>query len=333
MHTLLKLFCFLAVLTYSALFSNEKAFDEGLSQATYYQTPLGHSLRYAHFVSSIEGPKHTVFFLQGRGTSLELYGDLIIPLLNRGFDVWMYDLPGQGGSSRILNPLYHDPLTVQYMQHIDSFDLYLEDARAFLSDVVIPNVVGNLYLGGYSTGGHLALRLLQDFPELPFHSAFVISPLLAIKTALPNSLLSSVLWSASFVVNLEKYMPGAGHEDPIYTTPFEGNIYTSDEQGYLTLQELCIKHKPLIMGGISIGWVKAATDSLRILWSNQKISIPVLIATGGDDGVVDVSYNDLFARMLPHFVHVFYPEGRHELFRETPEICAQWWADFDTFIK
>lgn len=314
-----------------------KAFEDGIAHAGYYETPQGHQLRYAHFKSPVEGAKDTVFFLQGRGTFLEFYEVLVVPLLERGLDVWMYDLSGQGGSTRLVSSEHHDEETAQCMQHVESFDLYLDDAHAFIQNAVLPNVEGRLFLGGYSTGGHIALRYLQTYPDTPFEAVFVISPLLALKAPVSHTVMSYLFWSASMLVNWEIYAPGAGHEDPIFKMLFEGNPYTGNESSYQDMQNLCTHYKQFMMGGVSLGWVKAVLDSLTCLWKDsaiRTINIPVLIATGQADGVVDVSYNEQFANRLthPHNSHVSYVEGRHELFRETPEIHKIWWEDFDLFL-
>lgn len=314
----------------------QMAFDDGLANANFYETPRGNLLRYTHFKSPSEGPKKTIFFIQGRGTFLEFYETVVMPLLERGFDVWMYDLSGQGASSRLLDFDKHDELTALHMQHIDSFDLYVEDAHAFVEDVLLMQAEGKLYLGGYSTGGHVVIRYLQLIPRAPFEAAFIISPLLSLKTIVPNTMMSYFLWVTSFLIDLEFYMFGATHEDPVYTMSFEGNPYTGDESGFRELQKLCHQNKSKMMGGVSFGWVKAASDSLNNLWLDEAlnaIQIPVLIGTGGADGVVDVSYNEYFANRLKRSKHVYYPEGRHELFRETPGIKAAWWNDFDDFFS
>lgn len=313
----------------------QKAFEEGIAHTDLYQTPRGNQLRYAHFKSPVEGPKDTLFFIQGRSTFLEFYACIVLPLLERGFDVWMYDLSGQGESTRLLSHEKHGAETVQQMQHVDSFDLYVEDAYSFINEVLLTQVNGRLYLGGYSTGGHIALRFLQCHPEVSFERAFVISPLLALKAPIPHIMISCLLWSASFLVNLECYIQGAGHEDPIFTMPFEQNPYTSDESGFREIQDLCVQNKSKMMGGISFGWLKAASNSVESLWKDEglrAIQIPVLIATGGADGVVDVSYNKYFANKLARSVHVYYPKGRHELFRETPKVRAAWWNELDAFL-
>lgn len=322
----------------SSCFSNEakEAFQEGIAQATYYATSHDHQLRYTHFKSPMDGTKDTVVFVQGRGTFLEFYEVVVVPLLERGLDVWMYDLSGQGGSTRLVNSQRHDEITAQQMQHIDTFDHYVEDLSSFVDDIVLPQAQGRLFLGAYSTGGHVALRYLQKkSSENPFQASFLISPLLAINLPLSNISMSYLLWGASWFSNLESYVPEAGHEDPVFNMPFEGNPYTSDEVGFDQLKQLCISHKPFMMGGVSYGWVRAATDSISNLWEKnaiKSINIPVLIATGGDDGVVDVSYNKQFVDQLSKGRHLYYEKGRHELFRESEELKALFWAELDQFL-
>lgn len=229
-----------------------------------------------------------------------------------------------------MSPEKHDEETVHRLQHVDSFDLYINDAQAFLNDIVLPQTEGELILGGYSTGGHVALRLLQS--RHPFTKAFLFSPLLALKTPLCNAAMSNLFWAASSLIALDQYWPGTGPVDPIYTTPFEQNGYTTDEEAYREMQNYCIQYRHLMMGGPSIGWIKSAFDSLRLLWSGPKADLPLFIATGGSDTIVDVTYNEDFAKQLPQGVHAYYPGGLHEIFRESPSIRHQLWRDFDKFI-
>lgn len=339
MKYLLHLFVFLlfAFNLFAEATSAQEAFNEGISNKKYYITSKGDQLRYAHFKTPFEA-KGSVVFVQGRGTFLEFYEVAIVPLLEQGLDVWMYDLSGQGGSSRLVSSERHDPETFWHMQHIDSFDQYVDDLDAFVENIVVPNQVNpsnKLLLMGYSTGGHVALRYLQTkSPSHPFQAAFLISPLLSING--PNSyLLTFVFWSASWFIDLESYIPNAGHVDPVLAMPFEGNPYTSDEEGFYQLKKLCLTNQPLMMGGISIGWIKAASDSLSILWSKkaiQAIQIPVLIATGGKDGVVNVSYNEEFVNRLKVGHHLYFQEGKHELFRETEEIKTLLWTELNKFF-
>lgn len=314
----------------------QEAFHEGIANAAYYDTPRGHKLRYAHFKSPVPGPRSSVLLLQGRASFLEFYEVLVVPLLERGLDVWMYDLSGQGGSSRLLPHGRHDDITRHRMQHIDSFEFYVEDASAFIKDIFLPRAEGQLFIGGYSSGGHVALRYLQRTPDTPFEAAFVISPFLSLKTAIPNKLLAIMFRGASLFVNLDRYFPGASNDDPTFTVPFEENLCSGDVEGFEEIKDLCYRHPHYMMGGVSYGWLKAAVDSLECIWDReaiQSVRIPVLMATAGKDGLIEVCYNGQFADQLPKAKHVYYPESRHEIFRDTQEVRKQWWMDFDEFFS
>lgn len=314
----------------------EIAFHQGIAEAKYYETPQGHQLRYAHFKSPIQSASSSIVFQQGRGTFLEFYSIIIMPLLEQGFDVWMYDLSGQGCSTRLLSIEHHDEETVKCMQHIDSFDLYIQDMTAFVNNVVVPQTNGSLVLGGYSTGAHIALRYLQTEENHPFQSAFLISPLLLLKVPLYNRLSNNLLWCASYIFDLKKYCMDAGHIDPIFLTSFEVNGYTSDEKSFEEIKELCKQYPTHMMGGISWGWLRAATESIRHLWSQNainKISIPVMLMTGEKDTIVDVQFNKTFSKRLQQCNHVIFPEGRHELFRESPEIRERLKKELVAFLS
>jgi lysophospholipase len=318
--------------------SSVAAFHEGIRKTSYFENSKGQFLRYTLFETPAEASKGTVVFMQGRGTFLEFYEDLLVPLLARGFNVWMYDLSGQGGSTRLTDPAHFDEYTARKIQHIDTFDYYVEDLDEFVQQVVLPNadLNGVLLLGGYSTGAHAALRYLEDHVDHPFDAGFMISPLLGLKAPVPNKMMSYLFSGASYFVSLESYGPSAGNEDPIFDLDFNKNVYTSSRVGFNTMKLLCFQHRNLMMGGVSVGWLKAAVDSLNLLWTTERIAavqIPVLIATGADDQLIDISVNRAFAEALPFGEYVEYPKGRHELFRETTEIRSLWWSDFDGFHK
>lgn len=329
-----KLFVVL-VITWSGLQASPE-FEAGIVKAQVFETSQGHQLRYTRFESPLEDKKGHVVFIQGRGTFLEFYEVLVDPLLERGFDVWTYDLTGQGGSSRLHLSQETTPLTKQRMQHIGSFDSYLVDMHEFMQTVVLPQVGDQaLLLGGYSKGGHLALRYLQKYPEHSFKGAFAISPLLSLKIPLSHSIVLRSLNTIALFSDLDSYVKGAGDVDPIFAMNFETNPYTSDNARFQDMVSLCTQYPDWMMGGVSMSWLKAAIESVFAVWepvAMQSIQIPVLIATGESDGVVDVSYNAPFVKGLPKGKHVVYPAGRHELFRETTEIRADWWQQFDRFF-
>ena len=331
----LRLIAFVVVAVWSQLHASPE-FYEGIASAQFFESSQGHMLRYTRFETSVKEKKGDVVFIQGRGTFLEFYEVLIDPLLDRGYDVWMYDLTGQGASSRLAIGKETTELTAQRMQHIDSFEKYVFDVQDFVQRVVIPEVNrGTLLLGGYSTGAHIAFRYLQVYPRHPFQGMFAISPLVSLKIPVPHNLFLGTLNGMALVKDMRSYVK-AGDVDPIYEMAFSTNPYTSEAERFQEMQRLCLENTPWMMGGVSWSWLRAATESVLALWEEealQSIQIPVLISTAGEDGVVDVSYNEQFAQSLPTSKNIFYPKGRHELFRETNSIREDWWQEFDAYFK
>lgn len=336
MLNFLRLITFLAIAVLSSLPASEE-FLKGIENAQFHETCQGNVLRYTHFESPVKGKKIHALFVQGRGTFLEFYETAIDRLLEKGIDVWMFDLTGQGGSTRLPLAVPTNELTAQRMQHIQSFERYITDLDDFVQTILLPQTNGDpLLLVGYSTGAHIALRYLEQHPENPFKGMFAISPLLSLQLPIPinHAAILQALNGLSRITDLNVYVRGAGDTDPIFEMPFVTNPYTSDEQGFDELRQLCVDHTHWMMGGISYSWLKAAIESVLILWDDaaiQKIQIPVLICTGGEDGVVNVDYNNKFAKALPFGKNLFYPTGRHELFRETPSIRDDLWHQFDDF--
>lgn len=328
---------FIIVLLSISCLQASPEFEAGIAQAHVLETSQGHLLRYTHFESPVRCEKKHVVFIQGRGTFLEFYEVLVDPLLERGYDVWTYDLTGQGGSSRLpLSSQETSSLTKQRMQHVANFDSYLVDMHEFIQTVVLPQVGDHtLLLGGYSKGGHVALRYLQTHPQHPFKGVFAISPLLSLKLPLSHTLVLQSLNTMGLFTDLDSYVKGACDVDPIFAMTFETNPYTSDPQRFQEMVDLCVKYPDWMMGGVSMSWLRAAIDSVFALWEPaaiQAIQIPVLLSTGESDGVVDVSYNAQFVKELPKAKHLLYPKGRHELFREAADMRADWWHEFDLFF-
>lgn len=326
---LFPLFLFLTVFCFS-----ETAFENSLQVVDHYKTLKGHHLRYACYIPENPTSKHVVF-LEGRGTFLESYRNLVARFLERGYQVWIYDLSGQGGSDRLISGDKYDERTIQCMQHIEDFSYYEEDLQEFIDYVVKPSETETYLLAGYSTGAHVGLRYLQNHENSPFSAAFFISPLLCLKTQIPNAFLKHLFRFLMLFYNSDSYQ-GHTHDDRIFTMDFNGNPYTNSEEGFEEMRSLCTCHRPFVMGGVSWGWASAASCSIDKLWKKENltaIKIPVFIATGEEDGVVRVDWNEAFTNSISLGTHVVYPGGKHELFRETPEIREALWSDFDAFME
>ena len=95
----------------------------------FFQSPNNTQLRYCLTKSIHTDKQQAVLVLPGRSSFIEQYDETVRRLQHLGFDVWVVDLPGQGGSSRY-RPNLHSV-------HIEHFDEYLETLESFIKKILL----------------------------------------------------------------------------------------------------------------------------------------------------------------------------------------------------
>ena len=88
--------------------------------------------------------------------------------------------------------------------------------------------------------------------------------------------------------------------------------------------------------GRPIGWVAAAADATEALpqpGAFAHVRIPVLIATAGEEQLVDNASHDAVAAQLPDATHITIAGAKHEILMERDELRAQFWAAFDQLAE
>ena len=309
-----------------------EAFHQGLANARYAALDDGKELRYTHFSTPHQEKQGTLIFVQGRGTFLEYHETFFSEFLLRGYDIWTYDLLGQGLSTHLVDD---DPDNAyEYRkQYIEDFSVYMANLDDFLHKYVHPIPSKPLILGGYSTGAHILMRYLQTYPVRAITGAFAISPIINYTAGFFTKQLVKVM----AYLTPQEYTLGYGPEDPIFQTEFESNGYTGDEAGYWEIVDLVQRHpQQASVGGSTWGWVQASMNSCIALKSPenlQKISTPLAVFSGLSDTIVDNSRNLEILHIVSKIQYFEYPEGRHELFRETPHLRSQLWNDIDYFLS
>jgi lysophospholipase len=297
-------------------------YSEGLQKTDYFKTPNGHALRYTTFIpaeTSVYAKPLTVLLLHGRATFIEYYEPLILPLLERGVRVITYDLEGQGLSTRLLeNPK---------KGYIDSFQTYLENLHAFISDCV-QKEEGAFMLMGYSLGGHIALRYLQEHPNAA-DGAFVLSPMLGIPVDWVSKTLVHLLYYAGFD---ESFVPNANEISFALRMRFEENDYTRDPDRFRDIQKLINHFENHAIGGTTFGWTKNAFDSCQLLLNKaDTFKTPTYILLGGGDSIIETTAAETFCKQASACRYKIIEGAYHELFREDANTQATLWKAFDTF--
>lgn len=270
-------------------------------------------------------PKGTIIFSPGFTEFCEKYSAAFKRLHDEGYDVLTIDWPGQGRSGS----LGRNPIAV----HIDSFETHLRamDAMIEAADIGARDII----LMGHSMGGHLTLRLAARYQDKA-KAAVILAPMIAppVMPVTGVRLLARLFQAVGLGRSYPPLRRVAALEiERIFR---EGNSLTRWQPGYDS-QFIWLDDVPeLHRSGPTAGWVKAAYDScarytLNAQWMRAR-RLPILALTGSAERVVHKKSTDQMIQWLPNCTHHEYPDARHELLLELPEVQKDLWARFDEFV-
>lgn len=288
-------------------------------------THKGIRIRCGKWESFSSSKRGTILLLNGRTEFLEKYSEVIQEFNTRGFDVLSFDWRGQGLSSRLL--------PIRTKGFVNSFEDYLEDLKSVMVNVAVPNSIAPIICVGHSMGGHLALRYLYKHQN-SFHRAILVSPMIGINTFPLPFFIAKKLFELAIKFGMEtKTIFGTDHTHS-FLKKFNGNPLTSDPKRFYRVRNLLLNQPDLIVGGVTIGWLYAAFESIDITmkYEKSKIRIPILMIGGANDHVVSVKAMCQYCRSLPNCNCQIIPRARHELFLETDDIRKKLWESIDLFL-
>lgn len=297
----------------------------------FHHKTANHTIRLGRWIEGISNPK-TIFIIPGRSSFIERNYHLAENFSQRGFDVWIIDLPGHGGSS----PTVNHPQKI----HIDDYSTYLKTIQNVLKEFSPLAKKESVYLFGSSMGGHVLGRFLQEQSNYPIpqqiKGAIFEAPMLDIHTgSYPKSVAKSMAKGFTSINLGEMYVIGYGDYVPEKDL-FEKNKNTHNQEEFESRKILIQRYPQLVRGGPTFGWLKATFKSIHTLHQQIKtnrITTPILILTAGDDKVVDTSVDKAFAESSIQGKQVIIPGAYHHISTETSEKKALFWEAIDEFIK
>lgn len=249
----------------------------------------------------------TIMLLNGRGDFIEKYAEACHAMVAWGPALITLDWRGQGLSGRLAaNP---------DVGHADDLGELVADLSALLDRLDLPRP---LRLVAHSMGGHLALRLLRDRPDL-VERAVLLSPMLRFRTAPIPWMLAR--WIAACAVALgfgARFAPGQGPFDAEARTR-SARLLTTDPARQTDESWWAAQNPALVSGGVSFGWLHAAFRSIALLESPgyvEAIRTPLVVLASGDDRIVDLSATRAACARLPHAALHVIAGAQHELLRE-----------------
>ncbi len=229
--------------------------------------------------------KATVVLLHGYLSHTGQFKHLVRHLLERGFAVAVFDMPGHGLSSG-------------ERAVIDDFSQYTQ-ALVDYTKIVGEMVKGPYHLIGFSTGGTVAIDYLLARKSDFFDRVILTAPLVR-----------SVAWKSSeagykLYNNFADSIPRAKRKNSSDKEFLEFNKY----KDVLHCQKVSLK------------WVKAMYDWNDKMETVKADDRSVAVIQGTKDTTVSYKYNLKFIKSkFPNVTVMMIEDGRHELFNESKEL-------------
>jgi lysophospholipase len=263
----------------------------------------------------------SVILAPGRTEFIEKYFEVIRELQGRGFAVFSIDWRGQGLSGReVSNGL---------KGHIVSFDDPVNDLSTALK--LFGDRLPKPHVGlAHSMGGGILLRALQT-RRIELDAAAFSAPMWGI-AGLGKAAKSYVRFVSALGAG-RQFAPGVQRRWK--PEAFKNNPVTNDEGRHERCQRLVEEEPRLALAGPTIGWVAAAADATDgFVQPNAlaHIRIPILVASAGDDTLVDNASHDAVVAQLANATHITIAHAKHEILMERDEARAQFWAAFDQLV-
>lgn len=292
----------------------------------YLTTHDGLKLRFARWKSSVAKRHGTICLLGGRAEYIEKYFETIADLTRRGFSVAAFDWRGQGGSDRMLRS--------RVKGHVNDFGEYDRDLLQFVREVMLPDCPPPYFALAHSMGANVVLRAARA-RDCFFERAVLTAPMLGIaRLPMSHAMTLGVAETAVYLGLGDSAVPNGNHAD-FEIGAFEGNPLTSDPDRFARNREVLLTAPHLRVGAPTIGWVRAALESVAMMAEETfppSVKVPALMIAAGNDRIVSNGAIEALSLQMRTGTHLIARGAEHEILQEREAIREQFWAAFDAFI-
>lgn len=260
-----------------------------------------------------EGAKGTVLLFNGRTEFIEIHGAAAKEFAGRGYALATLDWRGQGLSDRFLED--------RSIGHVAKFSDYQLDVECLLNAVQSEGLPGPYFLLGHSMGGAIGLRALNN--GLDVKAAAFSAPMWKINMSPGTRVFAWIVGSLSGPLGFrENRAPMTSSKPHVLESTLKDNALTGDAEMFEFLRTTITDNPDLSLAGPSSGWVFEALKECRRLNTIPLPDIPVFISVADQDTVVDLNTIREFAARWPSAELREFPNCRHEIMNESPELRA-----------
>lgn len=259
--------------------------------------------------STTIAPKASILILSGYGESAEAWFETARQLNADGFNVWVLERAGQGGSERYVTP--------RDLGHAPSFGDDIAATRALARMIVAGAPDTPLVILGQSVGGLVGAAAVER--GLPVDGLILSAPSLGEPTAADWR-----DWPAK--VGLGRIPAGFD-----YGWKREGGSpLTGDHQRGAVQKAWQVANPDLRMGGQSLGWKSAFREAgADVRGKLGAITPPALILIADRDHNAASLERD--CRAMPRCTTMLFRGGRHALHLESDSVRDAWLSAVKTF--
>ena len=296
-------------------------------RTTLYTTTDGTRLRWGE-TSNRDTAKATLVIVPGYTATLDMYGEHVGLLRQRGYHVMAVDLRGQGMSERA-RPDKPEKLFVK------DFGVYSDDLAGFISEnapqgaKVIPF--------GMSLGGHVALRMAADHPGTA-DALFLLAPAIEPNTGgVDANLMYRVASLAESLGRGKRYLPGQGDWTPKGRDfSIAAPEFCASEPKRLWLRDVIYTRMPQQrVGGVTASWGKGLMDSSKRLRSSdavRSLPLPVTMFRAEVEDFVENDAMEAVCGAMPNCRLIDLPGTAHCLMQESDSVIEQMFDQLDAMV-
>ncbi|MFA9376193.1 MAG: alpha/beta fold hydrolase [Lachnotalea sp.] len=299
-------------------------FLDSIRKTGFFSRESNKNLYYEEYLS-LEATQNIVI-CHGFAENTEKYKEMIYYFYRENCNVFIMDHQGHGNSFRMVEDYS--------VTHVELFDDYVEDLKAFMSKKVKPDSQQlPIILYTHSMGGAIGGSYLEKYPN-DFSKAIFSSPMFEINTG------NMPLWVTKLIADFNVMI---GHKkDHIYVQEkfnpkerLEDSCSSSNVRySYYFQKRLNNEHYQNNCGTYS--WLKQsilATKELLKIEKLQKINIPIIIFQAENDSLVKANSQNLFAQGVKDAQIVFVPISQHEIYMARSKIITPFLNKLFEFIR